>query len=137
MNHLERPRKFSLLARLKSFAYAYNGILYCIKTQHNAWIHLFITSLVIIFAFFFGVSWIEWCCLMLAIGLVMMAEIFNTAIEELVDMICPEYNPKAGIIKDLASGAVLVMAFCSAVVGGIIFLPRFWALFIKIWSPGF
>ncbi len=117
-------RKFSLKNRKNSFVYAFHGLRYTIATQHNMWIHLFAAVLVIISGFVLKVSLTEWLLLIFAIGLVLSAEIFNSAVELLTDMISPETNPKAGLVKDIAAGAVLVSAITAAVIGLCIFAPK-------------
>ncbi len=119
-------KPFSVPARLRSFVYAFRGVIYMVKTQHNAWIHLFLGFWVIVFGFFFQISWQEWCWLILAIGFVLTAETFNTALEVLVDFVCPEFHQQAGLVKDLGSGAVLLAAIAAAITGLIIFLPKVW-----------
>ncbi len=116
--------KFSIKKRVKSFSYAFRGIYFMLKSQHNAWIHFAITFIVIIAGWMMDVSSIEWCFLIFAIGFVLSAEAFNTAIEELTNLVSPEQNPKAGIIKDVAAGAVLIAAIVAAIIGLIIFLPK-------------
>lgn len=74
-----------------------------------------------------GLTRLEWIFLLVVIGLVWVAEIFNTAVEELVDLISPQQNPSAKVIKDLSAGAVLVSAILSVLVGVLIFGPRIWA----------
>lgn len=78
---------------------------------------------VLIAAIAFKVSLMEWCILILLISLVFMAEIFNTAIENIVDFICPRFDLRAKKIKDLSCGAVLIICIGSAIVGLMIFLP--------------
>jgi len=70
----------------------------------------------------------EWAILILCCGVVIAAEMFNTAFEALVDMISPEWNSKAGLVKDISAGAVLILAITSVVIGLIIFLPKIIAL---------
>ena len=66
----------------------------------------------------------EWLWIIAAIGIVFMAELFNTALEVLVDMISPNYNPKAGIIKDISAAIVLIAAFMALLTGILILLPK-------------
>ena len=66
---------------------------------------------------------------MLCIGTVITAELFNSAIERLVDLVSPEWNKIAGEVKDIAAGAVLVTAITAAIIGLIVFLPYLLALF--------
>ncbi len=116
--------KFSLKKRAKSFVYAFKGIGVFVITQHNVWIHLVAAILVIVFGFVFNVNFYEWCLLVFAIGFVLTAEIFNTTIEYFVDFVSPELNKKAGLIKDMAAGGVLISAITAAIIGIIIFLPK-------------
>ena len=122
-------KPFSTRARLKSFIYAFHGICICITQEHNAWIHSLITALVISAGFIFHISIMEWIAISLCISIVFSAELINTAIERLTDKISPDYHPDAGIIKDLAAGAVLICAFFSTIIGLLIFVPKIYALF--------
>lgn len=115
---------FSFKKRLKSFEYAFKGLSKAVKTQHNLWIHLTITILVVFSGFYFNISRTEWMAVFLAIGGVITAELINTAIEWTVDLITPEEHPLAGDIKDVAAGAVLFFAVVSAVIGLLVFLPH-------------
>lgn len=117
--------KFSVKARLKSFVYAFRGLLYFLKTEHNAWLHLLVTTLVIVLGFTFNINNIEWILVSISITMVLTAEAFNTAIESLTDYVSLERNPKAGLIKDVAAAAVLISAIGAFIIGLIIFLPKF------------
>lgn len=116
---------FSVRKRLQSFIYAFRGIKWLLKTQHNAWIHIFAAFVVIAAGFWFSLTLTEWALVVLATGIVFSAETFNTAIEQLVDKISPGYDEMAGKIKDLAAGAVLLAAITAAVVGIIVFGGKF------------
>jgi diacylglycerol kinase len=116
--------KFSIAQRLKSFGYAINGLKYTIRTQHNFTIHLVLAIIAIILGFVLNISNLEWITIIIVIGLVMSAEIFNTSVEEIVNLVSPSKNSKAGIIKDLAAGAVFVLSIVALIVGIIIFLPK-------------
>lgn len=111
-------------ARLRSFGYAIAGIGTLIRTQANARIHLLATVVVVTLGFVLEVSRGEWCALLLAGGMVWLAEGMNTALEFLVDLVSPEHHPLAGKAKDVAAGAVLLAALFAAAVGLLIFLPR-------------
>lgn len=114
---------FSIKKRLKSFTYAWKGVKDVICREHNAWIHLTIALLTIIAGFIFNIQRIEWIAIVICIGIVIAAEAFNTAIERLVNLTSPEWNPMAGKVKDIAAGAVLICAIAAAIVGLIIFIP--------------
>lgn len=115
--------RFSLAKRIKSFTYAWKGIIKLISNEHNAWIHCFAAVAVIIAGFAFGIDKTEWIAVVACIAAVFTAEAFNTAIEKLVDLISPEFNSKAGTIKDIAAGAVLITAIGAATIGLMIFIP--------------
>ena len=108
----------------KSFGYAFKGIDDVIKHEPNMKIHVVVAILVVIMAFIFKVSIIEWIILVLLIGSVLAAETINTTIENLVDMYTKEYDEKAKIVKDTAAGTVLILAITSAIIGLIIFVPK-------------
>ena len=109
---------------MERFKYAFEGIFFAFKTQTNIYIHIIISVLVIIAGFIFKINRVEWLFIIFAIGLVLAAELLNTAIETLVDLVSPTYNEKAGQVKDVAAGAVLIAAIVSVIIGGIVFLPR-------------
>ena len=109
--------------RRASFIYAVRGIVTLVKTQHNAWIHLFATLGVISFGFYFGVSGAEWSLLIVAIIVVWFAEALNTAVEFLADTITKEHHPLIGNAKDVAAGGVLVASIGAAAIGIIVFWP--------------
>lgn len=116
--------RFSIKKRIQSFKYAFCGIYFAIKTQQNLQIHIFAALVVILLGFVYKLDRIEWSLVTFSIGLVISAELINTAIENLTDLVSPDYNKKAGQIKDIAAGAVLVCAITAALIGLYIFLPR-------------
>ncbi len=113
-----------LQSRLKSIRIALEGIKYVLITQQNARIHAVITLAVILFALILRINRLELISLMLVIGLVWTAEIFNTAMEVMVDMVSPENSQAAKIIKDISAGAVLISAIISILIGIIVFGPK-------------
>lgn len=121
--------KFSIRRRIKSFGYAFRGIRSFFFTTHNAWIHAFISLAVILAAVYFDITKTEWIAIIFAMGFVFAAEAFNTAIEQYVDIVKPEYDPRAGNIKDIAAGAVLIAATSAAIIGLLIFVPEIADLF--------
>lgn len=116
---------------INSFKYAIEGIISSFKTERNMKIHVLATIVVVVLGFFFKLNKGEWCFVIVAIICVISAELFNTAIETVVDMISPERNPKAKLVKDIAAGAVLVMAIGSAIIGFIVFGPKVINLFLN------
>jgi diacylglycerol kinase len=109
----------------KSFVYAFNGIVYALKTQLSFQIECAVTLVVVLLGCYLDLNQNEWLWIAMAITLVLVLELLNTAIEVLVDLVSPQQNPKAGAIKDIASGAVLVGALFSIIVGLFIFIPKF------------
>ena len=108
-----------------SFKYAMEGIKQSYKGEQNLRIHTIIAILVLIFGFFLKISYMEWLICLILIGLVLMSEFFNTAIEYVVDLASPQIHPLAKAAKDTASAGVLIMAIISAIVGLTIFVPKF------------
>lgn len=121
--------KFSWKARGKSFVYAFHGIKYLFKHEHNARIHAVVAILTIAAGFLFHIKNIEWCIVAVCIGAVTAAEAVNTAIEKICDKVSPERNDLIGIAKDTAAGAVLLLAVSSVIAGLIIFIPYIIDLF--------
>lgn len=109
---------------INSFKYAFEGIFTAFKEERNMKIHICIMLLVIIAGFIFKISIVEWFICILLFGIVISAELFNTAIETVVDIVMPEKNEKAKIAKDVSAGAVLVVAIVSTIAGLIIFIPK-------------
>ena len=116
--------------QLHSFGYAWQGIRVCIDKEQNLIVHLITSLAVIIAGIGFDISRNEWIAVILCIGLVIAAELFNTAIERLVDFVSPQRHPIAGQVKDIAAGAVLVCALAAIAVGLIIFVPYLTRIFL-------
>ncbi|MFN4811351.1 MAG: diacylglycerol kinase family protein [Bacteroidota bacterium] len=121
---MKSDRPFSIQARLKSFVYAFEGVMYFIKHEAQALIHLIAIVAVIGAGYWFNISLTEWIAVIFAIGIVVSAEMLNTAIEKLTDMVSPQINEQAKIVKDLAAGAVLIASLTAFIIGLIIFLPK-------------
>ncbi|MFQ5651937.1 MAG: diacylglycerol kinase family protein [bacterium] len=109
---------------LRSFAFAFSGVLTLVQSQANARIHLFFTVAVPLAGYYCGLTRIEWCLLVVAIILVWATEALNTAVEHLADASSPQPHPLVGKAKDLAAGAVLIAAVGSVIIGLLIFGPR-------------
>jgi diacylglycerol kinase (ATP) len=130
-------RRFEFAARIKSVGHALHGIGYVLRSQHNAWIHAAATILVAGAGFYFHLSSIEWCCLVIAASSVWTAEALNTALELLADAAIEELHPLVGHAKDVAAGAVLVTAIAAVIVGAIIFWPHLATLFFSSETTAF
>lgn len=115
---------FTLRKRLQSFRYAFNGIRLLITKEHNAWIHCFAAVCVVVAGILLEISKMEWIAVVIVIGAVLAAEAVNSAMEAIADFVSPQYSEAIKQTKDLAAGAVLLMAIAAAIVGGIIFIPK-------------
>jgi diacylglycerol kinase len=116
--------------RIQSFGYAGRGIRVVFRSEVNMKIHIFISILVIISGFALKINTSEWCLCLLCMGLVVGAEMMNTAVENVVDLVSPDFHPLAGKAKDIAAGAVLICAIISFLVGLLIFIPKIYELLL-------
>lgn len=112
---------------LLSFVYAYKGIRHLIYHGRNLRVQMIVAISTIAGAFYYSFDRVEWMILLLCCGLVLSAEAFNTALELLVDKISPEWNEKAGTIKDVAAAAVFIFSLFAALIGCFLFLPHLFA----------
>lgn len=119
---------FTFRKRIRSFRYAFNGIKLLIGREPNAWIHCFAAVCVVGAGLWLGLSSVEWGIIILVIGAVLAAEAVNSAIEALADRVTSDYDEAIKQAKDLAAGAVLLLAIAAAVIGMIIFLPKLFSL---------
>ena len=104
-----------------SFYHAFEGIFQAIKKERHMRIHIMIAVLIVIFAYFYGIEKTHWAILILSIGSVIGAELFNTGLEQAVNTATEEIMPSAKFAKDAAAGAVFVFAAMSVAVGVCIF----------------
>ncbi len=111
----------------RSFGYAFQGLKYVISHERNFQIHIMAFVLVIMAGYLLGISRSEWCLVVLCVAMVMAAECFNTALEQLVNIVSPDHNLYAGRAKDIAAAAVTITALAAAIVGIIVFLPHIYA----------
>ncbi|MFO8130120.1 MAG: diacylglycerol kinase family protein [Bacteroidales bacterium] len=116
---------FSMRQRGKSIRFAFTGLIHAIKTQHNLWIQLAAMGAIILLGIIYPITGTEWALLAFATGLVISAELVNSAIEALTDLVSPGTNPRAGMIKDMAAAAVLIAALSALAIGLIVFIPYF------------
>lgn len=116
-------QQFTWLALLKSFGYAWQGIIFVVKTQRNMLIHICAALSVVLCGVFLDINSNDWCWLVVSISLVWCAELFNSAFEFLCDVVMPEYHVSVKRAKDIAAGAVLICACAAAIIGALTFLP--------------
>ena len=112
-----------------SFKYAFQGIWASFNSERNMKIHVFMMIFVILCGLLLNINLGEWITCLILFALVIGAELFNTAIEAVVDMISLEKSPQAKLAKDISAGAVLVFSMASALIGLLIFVPKILELF--------
>ena len=105
-----------------SLRVALNGVLLSFKTQKHLRVHFALAIIILIAGFVWRLSKVELLILVGAISLVILAELFNTALETVVDLVTPDYHPLAKVAKDVSAGAVLVAAVNAALIGAVLFL---------------
>ncbi len=110
---------------VKSFGFAFQGIKEGLVGGRNFRIQFVLAFFSILLGFALKVSEVEWLVLIIAIALVLILELINTSVESIVDIVSPQIQEKAKIAKDTAAAAVLVSSIASLLIGGIIFLPKF------------
>lgn len=113
-----------LVARLKSFRPAFEGLWIMLKEEPNARIHLLALITVVVLGILLNISKAEWITVALASGLVIGIEAINSAIENLSDFVSPQYHIRIKKVKDLSAAAVLVSALAALATGLIIYIPK-------------
>jgi diacylglycerol kinase (ATP) len=119
-----------LVRRLRSFRYAWNGLIWLVRSQPNARIHLVATVCAIGVGFWLKIAPLEWCAILIVTGTVWSAEAVNSALELLADHLHPQEHPLVGRAKDVAAGGVLVAAIVAMGVGVLVFGPK---LVERVW----
>lgn len=115
--------------QVQSFAVAFQGIGRAFKTELHMKVHLVFAIAALLACWLLHVEAWGWCVVVICIGMVISAEVLNTAFEALCDKVAPEFHPLIKVAKDAAAGAVLVLAITSVVAGLIVFVPAFMWLF--------
>jgi diacylglycerol kinase len=113
---------------LRSFVYAWNGLIYAVRTQRNARVHLAMALIVIAAGIVLRLTAVEFAMLFVAITIVFIAEMLNTVAEACVDLATSDYHPLAKTAKDVAAGAVLLSAMLAIAIGIFVFGPHLLAL---------
>ena len=126
---MKNPNDSFLRGRLRSLKFALKGMWLLITTEDSIKAQLFFGAVSIGFGFYFNISNTEWMIQSLIIGMVLVAEALNTAIEKLADFVHPDYHEKIGFIKDIAAGAPSFAAFSALIVAGFIYGQRMIELF--------
>ena len=126
---VRRSAPFSVARReagnlVNSFNYAFEGVIYVVRTQRNMRIHFLVALLVLPLAVVLGADRFELLALMLSVTFVLVAEMINTALEKAIDIATSSWDPVARAAKDVAAGAVLIAAVNAAFVGYLVFAER-------------
>lgn len=112
-----------------SFVNAVDGLKTAYKDERNFRIEIYLAVITLILSFVLKISILEITAVVFCIVMVLVAELFNSALEHLVDLFSPEYHELARKAKDIGAAAVLTISFGSAVIGGLIFLPKILEMF--------
>jgi diacylglycerol kinase (ATP) len=121
---MKNPNDGFLRGRLRSIKFAIKGMFLLLKTEDSIKAQLFFGVIAVILGFVFDISATEWMAQLLIIGLVLVAESLNTAIEKVADFIHPNYHEKIGFIKDISAGASSFAAIISLIIACIIYVPK-------------
>lgn len=108
----------------KAFVYAWNGIRHGFQTERNLKVHGCAATVVIVMGLLSRLSLMEWFIVLILIGGMLSLELVNAAIERVVDLTTTEWHPLAKHAKDLSAGAVLIYAIVSALIGMLLFIPK-------------
>lgn len=119
MNNPYKNRNF-----FDSFYYAFTGVVTAFKEERNMRFHVFSAIFVVVLSSFLSLSISEWLWIILASFIVIIMEILNTVIENVTDLISPDYHPLAKKVKDMAAAVVLISSLLALIIGGIVLLPK-------------
>ncbi len=130
LQNLKMEKPFLFKERLKSFTYAFRGIKKAVRNEHNLRIHLISAVMAVFLGFILKLNTIEWSLILVCIALVIAAELFNSALEHIVNLVSPGQHKLAGLAKDFAAAAVLVFSILSFLVGILVFGPKLYYFLI-------
>ena len=119
LSRTKKRRKFK-----DSFKNCIDGLRFINSNEDNFKREILLGIIALVLSYLFKIDKIEFIIIIIVIGLVLVSEIINTAIERFVDLVSPKYNKLAGEVKDIAASSVLLMCIFSLVVGVIIFVPK-------------
>jgi diacylglycerol kinase (ATP) len=126
---MKNPNDSFLRGRLRSLKFALRGMWLLMTTEDSIKAQLFFAIIAIFLGFYFDISPTEWMIQFLVIGLVLVSESLNTAIEKIADFVHPDYHKKIGFIKDIAAGGPSFAAIISLIIVSIIYIPKISLLF--------
>jgi diacylglycerol kinase (ATP) len=126
---MKNPKDSFIRGRWRSLKFAFKGVWLLLTTEDSIKVQVFIAIAVTVFGIYFNISNTEWMLQFLAIGMVLVAEALNTAIEKIADFVHPDYHIKIGFIKDIAAGAPTFAGVISLIIAGFIYIPKINLLF--------
>jgi diacylglycerol kinase (ATP) len=118
-----------IIGRMRSLKFAFRGTWLLLTTEDSIKVQVFIAIIVTVLGIYFNISNTEWMLQFLAIGMVLVAESLNTAVEKIADFVHPDFHVKIGFIKDIAAGAPTFAAIISLIIAGFIYIPKINLLF--------
>lgn len=125
----EKVKKRGFKRFLNSFKYSFQGFIYAYKYEQSVLIHFICSIISIILGLTLNISLLEWVIVLSALGMLLVVEFINTAIEATVDMITLKFNPLAKIAKDTGSAAEFMMMIIAIMIGLYIFMPKIIQIF--------
>lgn len=111
---------------VKSFLYAFKGLVKVFKEEQNLRIQSFFALIVIVLGVYLRIGSRDWAIIFLAIGLVILAETINSAVERVADVLKPRIDDYVKEIKDIMAAAVMVVSIVAVIVGALVFYPYLW-----------
>ncbi|MBE7634712.1 diacylglycerol kinase family protein [Tenacibaculum finnmarkense genomovar finnmarkense] len=125
---MKNPNDGFIKGRLRSVTFAFKGMWLLITTEDSIKAQVFLGILATCLGWYFNLSETQWLFQFLIIGMVLVAEALNTAVEKIADFIHPDYHERIGFIKDIAAGAPAFAALTALIIAGIIYLPKIIAI---------
>lgn len=122
-------KQFGFKRIISSIRNSWNGLRVAYKNEQSMYIHLIATVLLLLFSFFLKISTTQWLIIIAIIGLTLVVELLNTAIESTVDLVTKEFHPLAKNAKDIASAAEFILAISAFIISLMIFIPKIMELF--------
>ena len=124
-----KNKSFGIKRIFASINNSFNGLKAAYKNEQSVYIHLICTVLLLLLSFLLKISLTQWLIIIAIIGLTLVVELLNTAIESTVDLVTKEFHPLAKVAKDTASAAEFILTLTSAIIALMIFIPRIMELF--------
>jgi diacylglycerol kinase (ATP) len=118
-----------IIGRIRSLKFAFRGTWLLLTTEDSIKAQVFVAIIVTVLGIYFNISNTQWMLQFLAIGMVLVAESINTAVEKIADFVHPDFHVKIGFIKDIAAGAPTFAAIISLIIAGFIYIPKINLLF--------